>query len=57
MVSLLDQAIVSAYTRFNTPADQILTDPALGQKFVDQVNNLLPYGQRSDLLAVNKRLL
>jgi hypothetical protein len=33
--SLLDEAIVGVYKSFNTPADQIVTDPAIGQMFAD----------------------
>jgi hypothetical protein len=57
MLSLLDRAIVAAYEQFDTPADQIVTDPEIGQSFAQRVNDLLAEGERYDLPVVNKRLL
>ncbi len=57
MLSLLDKAIVAAYPVFDTPADQIVSDPDVGQEFLTQVHHLLPARERFDLATVNKRLL
>jgi hypothetical protein len=53
----LDAAILATYRQFNTPADQIVADPAISQDFAVQVNNLLPGGQQATLAEINKRIL
>jgi hypothetical protein len=53
----LDAVIVSEYPKFNTPADQIVSDPELSTKFHGVVNRRLPASQRVDLATFNKRIL
>lgn len=53
----LDAAIIAEYSRFNTPADQIVSDPALNTRFAEAVNSRLPANCRADRATINKRLL
>jgi hypothetical protein len=57
MATRLDAAIVSVYRQFGTPADRIVADPAIGEQFAGQVNNLAAEGQPATLAEINKRLL
>jgi hypothetical protein len=57
MASDLDVTIVSAYCEFNTPADQIVADPQVGQRFADLVNKKRPGSHSLSVADLNKRVL
>jgi hypothetical protein len=56
-MSALDSAIVAEYRRFDTPADQLVSDPNLAGAFRTAVNSRLPEGDQVDQATLGKRLL
>jgi hypothetical protein len=57
MAFTLDEAILTVYPDFDTPADQIVADPAVSQKLADKVNSFLPGEAKATLAEINKRVL
>lgn len=53
----LDNVIVDQYRRFNTPADQIVSNPDLAQRFFDAVTEAVEGECEFDLVQLNRRLL
>lgn len=56
-MSHLDDVIVQQYVRFDTPADQIVSDPHLSEGFRAAVNAQLPTDSQVTLPALNRRIL
>lgn len=53
----LDNVIVDQYRQFNTPADQIVSNPDLAQQFFDAVTKAFEGECELDLVLLNRRLL
>lgn len=56
-MSHLDDAIVEQYVRFDTPADQIVSDPELAEEFRQAVNQELSPEEQVALSDLNRRVL
>lgn len=56
-MSHLDDVIVQQYVQFDTPADQIVIDPHLSERFREAVNAQLPSDSHITLPALNRRIL
>ena len=56
-MNTVDAAIVAAYAEFNVPADQIVLDPSLSEKFGESVNAALPDDQHITIVQINKRMI
>ncbi len=56
-MQVLDSAIIAEYVKFDTPADQIVSDPHLSIEFGTAVNSRLPTEERVDQTTLNRRVL
>lgn len=56
-MNAVDTAIVTIYVDFNVPADQIVLDPTLSNKFGEAVNAALPNEQAVTVIEINRRMI
>jgi len=56
-MALLDQVIRAEYKRFDTPVDQIVSNPELAGEFTASVKAKLPADGEVDIATVNWRLM
>lgn len=56
-MSKLDNVIIEQYVRFDTPADQIVSDPHVSERFQQAVNAELTPQEQIELPALNRRIL
>ncbi len=56
-MNTLDRVILEQYVLFDTPADQIVSDPNVSAVFRDAVNQHLGDGEQVDVCQLNKRIL
>lgn len=56
-MTALDDAIMEEYVSFQTPADRLVSNPAVAAAFAAAVNARLKKDQRVDQVTLNKRLL
>ena len=56
-MSLLDSVIIEQYIRFDTPADQIVSDPEVSHRFQRAVNANLSPEEQVDLPVLNHQIL
>jgi hypothetical protein len=56
-MSALDEAIIASYRRFRVPADQLVADHELSEKFAVTVAEELGEPLRVDLTALRKLIL
>jgi len=53
----LDEAIRDEYRQFNVPVDQVVSNPAISEKFATRVRARLDRRDSLDVAAVNWRLM
>jgi len=56
-MALLDEVIRAEYKRFDTPVDQIVSNPELADEFTALVKAKLPGDDEVDIATVNWRLM